>query len=247
MLTLVAILGMLAQSPPATTGAIAISGGGGAITLVQHCSAASATHIATCTMTTTGANYLHVACFGYVSTWGAEPVASDSSVNTYTELPFTGDFSTGYTGSVGWFSQSATPGVAQVFTCTGNTGDVVSIIATAFSGVNATALDHNVPASNSNSGSVTTTIQPGSLTASGNGYLYMAILGFSNGPNTGTTPAISVNSGFTIVATVPWNQTPFQSGGSVAYLIQTTAAATNPTWTLTIATDATANMATFKH
>lgn len=210
------------------------------------CSSASATHIATCTATTTGSTFLYAACFGDVSQWGAEPVASDSISNSWTELPWTGYF-TGFAGAVGWFAQAATGGVAQVFTCTGNSSDTVSIIVLAGTGVSSTALDQNVPASNSNSGSAGTTIQPGSLTASGNGYLYVAPLGFSNGTNAGTNPSISVASGFTIAATVPWSQTPFNSGGSVAYLVQSTAAPVNPAWTLSIATGATANMATFKH
>ena len=86
-------------------------------------------------------------------------------------------------------------------------------------------------------------IQPGSVTPLLNGDLVVTSLAFFPG----TT--VSVNNGFTITDQLPGvSGTNF--GGALAYLVQATAAAINPTWSLstgTAATQSAATIAVFAH
>lgn len=222
---------------------------GGAITLLNSCgSNAPVSGVVSCTMTTTGANFFHVVCFSAPSSWGSLPVASDSLANSYTSLPIVGDYANNIVAVLPFYAQAATGGVSQVFTCTSNSGDPVSINATAWSGVNSSASDQNSPASNATYGSITTSLQPpGALTASGNGYLYIVPMAISTIGGAGTNPTLSIDSGFTIATSVAAQNSPYHTGGATAYLIQTTAASVRPTWTLGVSADVTTMMSTFKH
>jgi hypothetical protein len=89
-----------------------------------------------------------------------------------------------------------------------------------YSGAATTAYGNGVIFSGS---SHTSTIQPGSLTAPGNGYLYVSGVSQTDG-QTGTA---TVNSGFTVEQSVGFAP---NEGHAYADIIQTTAAALNPTW-----------------
>jgi len=78
----------------------------------------------------------------------------------------------------------------------------------------------------------TSTLQPGSLTPLSNNKLLLTFVSCDSC----TATSFSVNSGFSIIDQVPRDAT--QNGGHVggawAYLVQGTAAAINPTWTITV-------------
>lgn len=84
------------------------------------------------------------------------------------------------------------------------------------------------------------TIQPGSITPSQDATLLVSGLNFG----TGTDDAESINSGFAIAAQAGDGSANFR--GSIAYLYQVSAAAVNPTWTLSANTQLSAGMAVFK-
>jgi hypothetical protein len=85
----------------------------------------------------------------------------------------------------------------------------------------------------------TTTVLPGSITPTANNALL--VTGYSNNGGTGTN---TINASFTVADTLPnaGNAGPV----ALAYLIQTSAAAANPTWTTTGSNiNATATMVSF--
>lgn len=86
-----------------------------------------------------------------------------------------------------------------------------------------------------------TTIQPGSVTPVADGYLVLTGMATTSLP----TGAFSIDSGFTIAD--ERHSVSVEYGGA-AYLLQSTAAAVNPTWTLAASgpVDATATIAVFK-
>lgn len=100
-----------------------------------------------------------------------------------------------------------------------------SLVAAAFSGTSFSFESESGSASSGQVGS----IQPGSLTPSQDGSLVVSGIGLRGGNATGQTP--SVNSGFSSVN----YQTGVDSqclGGGLGYLVQSTAGAVNPTWTV---------------
>lgn len=86
-----------------------------------------------------------------------------------------------------------------------------------------------------------TTVQPGSLTPSVGGALI--VTGMSD--TDGTVGPETVDSGFAITDSLPWNSGNYE-GFSLAYLVQTSAAPVNPTWTWFNSGQSAARMAVFK-
>lgn len=84
-----------------------------------------------------------------------------------------------------------------------------------------------------------TTSQPGSITPSANGALI--VTGCQCGPNTN----VSINDSFTISDDILYSAGNY-FGGAMGYLIQTTAAAVNPTWTASSGTNMCSSQASFK-
>lgn len=179
------------------------------IALVQSAKAVGTT---TSSTNFTGANLFYISCHYYGSLSG---VATDSQGNTYTSL--TGQQNGGFGSWVQLFRATGTASSSMTHACPGGTAGVT--IAYGFSS--------GSPTYESQSGAVAPsggTIQPGSLTCSVNGCLYVTAMTLDQG---GTTPTI--NSGFSSpdgIASVGG----VNCGGFFSYLIQTTAAATNPTW-----------------
>jgi hypothetical protein len=99
-----------------------------------------------------------------------------------------------------------------------------SIFFAAFSGVKQTSPFDQINGSNG----FASTLQPGSITPTENNELVVALLGI----NSSGTP-MSINSGFTETNTEINFGAGDHYGGCMAYIIQTTAAAVNPTWTRT--------------
>ncbi|MEY5098927.1 MAG: hypothetical protein RJA36_1646 [Pseudomonadota bacterium] len=166
---------------------------------------------------TTGANLIVLAVSRYKA--GGAVTVSDSKSNTWTaltEAPVVSD------GTVRlYYCYSPTVGAGHTFTASG-TGIYTTIGAIAFSGAASSPFDQQSTNYASTSG---TTIQPGSITPTEDGEVIVSATEFGSGATSST-----IDSSFT--------ETFDQAAGSgvnytttAAYLIQTTAAAVNPTIT----------------
>lgn len=172
--------------------------------------------ITTSAIDTTGANLLVLSVSDSNSV--AIGTVSDSKGNTWTPR-------TAYSGATArtklFYVASPTVGSGHTFTYT-VTGSFPTICVIAFAGAHATPYDtENGFAQTSSPGG---TINPGSITPSeDNCVLVSSLMALDN--NAGST----IDSGFTISNTVN-----FAGGahyeGAMAYIIQTTATAKNPTW-----------------
>lgn len=163
---------------------------------------------------TTGANLIVIAVsmFGTPSTSGL----SDSKTNTWTQLTT----HSGTTASVRLFYCLA-PIVGSGHTFTYNVG-FPTICVQAWSGAAAASV---FDVENGASGSGVTSIATGSITPGANNEL--VVTGISLADNT-TGPAL-INGGFTI-SDQSLGRSGLTESGAMAYLIQTTATAANPTW-----------------
>jgi hypothetical protein len=186
-----------------------------AIALVTHTATNTGTASGGTTsgVNTTGASFLVVGVSWVAS--GTQNTPTDSLGNTYTPLTTYSSFGP----TVGLF-YAANPAVGAGHTVTA-TGSFVfnAIFFAAFSGV-ATSLPFdaiNGGFSNSSPASQ----QFGSVTPANSNSLVVALSGIDFG-GVGT-----INSGFTITDTLAGTS---DYGGGLAYLVQTTATAVNPTW-----------------
>ncbi len=135
-----------------------------------------------------------------------------------------------------WYSQLANKGASHQFRYSG-TGNYGTIVCAAFSG------SHSTPFNNQQSDALQasgTTIQPGSLTPSVDDALVVTGVGFYV-PHGG----MSVNGDY--AANAAGNeQSGVGRGGYISWSIQTSAAATNPTWTSVNNNTMRATLAVFK-
>ena len=194
--------------------------------LVNHAIAhvSSATTVTTGAVDTTGANFV-VALMTFDNTVATVTMTDNKSNGNGTNLtkktaasPIRGCAQLSY-----WINPTC--GSGHTFTNTGSSGLFGTLAVAAFSGVKvASAFDQQNGFGDPTSGH--TTIQPGSITPTENGELIIAGWELDDPTNTTWT----VNSGFTI--------TDIQDaivgatyGGVLAYLVQGTAAAINPTFT----------------
>lgn len=159
---------------------------------------------------TTGATLL-VAVAPYYTT--ATMTMSDSKSNTWVQIGTYG----GTDPKVGvWYVKNPTSvGTSHTFSCLG-TGSYASIAVSAYSGTDTSALVDQSAGANAAS--------PGSITPSVNDCVVVAVLGM-HGAN-----APTIDSGFTLTNGMAEN---FSYGVGMAYKVQTTAAAVNPTWSAT--------------
>lgn len=182
---------------------------------------------------TTGCDFLVVAVIDYAVSPAA--VLTDSKGNTWLGL-------TAYTagGAVGrvklYYAVNPTVGSGHTFTLTGTT-IAATVIVQGFSGVALTSPFDT--GKDSGSSATATSIQPGSLTPSENNTLVVTGMAYQD------TTVLTVNSGFTITDQITYTGGD-HFGGGLAHLIQTIAAAVNPTWSWTNSVAASAAMAVFK-
>ncbi len=211
-----------------------------AYSLVAHVGAKSTTGsgFTSGSINTSGADLLIVMVGNYS---GTQPTLSDSvGGNSNTWVPLTRQDSGNSSSALIYYAKNATVGSGHTFTLTGN-NSFASMEVQAWSGSDLTA-PFDVQ-NGANESSNATTLQPGSVTPSNNGSLIVAGLclrGFGTPGDTAT-----VNSGFTDLD----QQTGVSSqclGSALAYLVQGTAGAVNPTWTWTHGDDAGAVIAVFK-
>lgn len=183
-----------------------------AIALVANTAAGSGdtNSVTTSSIDTTGATLLIV---GSVSGNSVSGSISDSKGNTWTPLTEYG--STGRSRL--FYCVNPSVGSGHTFTNTATAGNP-SIFVLALSG---TATSSPFDVENGVSADTTgLTYQPGSVTPSQNNEVVVTLVGGRNSnPNT-------IDSGFTIT-----DQVTTAARGSLAYLVQTTASAVNPTWT----------------
>lgn len=184
----------------------------------------------TTAVNTTGANFI---VLGISSTAGQTYTVTDSKGNTPTHIRQ----DTSGSSQIDMFEFVAPiVGAGHTFSANGS-AIFASIYVLYASGSNVVPLDQQNGANSAGA----TSLQPGSVTPVQNGELIVtAITDF-----TGTAPTIG--SGFTITNAQAFTSAVNYAGG-MAYLIQTTAAAINPTWTSFGASIAcAASIVSFKH
>lgn len=193
-------------------------GGGGPYLLLNHAiaqSSSGSSGATTVAKDTTGANLIVLAiAFDQFRAC----TVSDSKGNTWTA----GTLSNAAPSLQNFYCYTPTTDAAHTFSVSGGSGGpgFSTIAMLAFSGANTPTSDqfHNNSASS-------TTVQPGSITPTLNNEVVVAAIAF----NVAATQ--SIDSGFTktdgvgLVGGIAY-------GLAVAYLIQTTATAENPTWTI---------------
>jgi hypothetical protein len=130
-------------------------------------------------------------------------------------------------------------GSGHTFTL-GGTFVLGAVAALAFSGAHATA-PFDVEAAGNSTGSGTT-VQPGSVTPSQDDSLIIQAVGIA----TDGTGSLSIDGGYATAVWVGSGANTANRGMGFSYLIQTTAAATNPTWTNNANNSMTAVAAAFK-
>lgn len=185
----------------------------------------------TSSVDSTGGNIVIVAVASYQSS--AAPTVSDSKGNTYTAL--TEQVAAGSHRVQLFYAANATVGSGHTFTVTGST-TYSSISVNVFSGAKTTSPFDVQNGANGGATSLAT----GSVTPSENDEVVVAGIALDSAPS-----SLTINSGFSTPSVA------YFAGGSAygvgsAYIIQTTAGATNPTWSWTGSSGQAAAIATFK-
>lgn len=192
-------------------------------------------------LNTTGASLLAITV-SYYPGFTSDVVCNDTQSNSWAELiPRTSpDVSADAVAKVQIFyvnSASPTTGTNQSFSCMGD-GTFPFITVWAFK--NYLAMPFDLQNGAANGGTASTSLQPGVITPSANNAVVITAL--TLGMGTG----VSVNGSF--VADVVDYSAGVTMGGGGAYLFQSTAAATNPTWSWsTSTTSAAAAIVSFRH
>lgn len=208
-----------------------------AIGIIAHTSAGASspgTSVTTSAVDTTGASFIGVV----VADLGNATVTSltDSKGNTWTArtaYPVTNSRTRIY------YCANPTVGTGHTFTATSTSGTSFPALAIIALSVTDTSAPYDVE--NGNAAVNVANIAPGSITPSANNEIVIA------GMSTVTAQSgLSVNGGFTLLENVAFLSSNHVSC-QLAYLIQTTAAAANPTfsWTLSSANSSVA-IASFK-
>lgn len=148
---------------------------------------------------------------------GNEPVLSDSARNTWTKYA---TYDNGWLRQQVYYCVKPTVSATQTFTVTSE-GKSPSVFVAGFSGVlSIDAFD----LANHNNTAVSTTVQPGSITPSGDNSLVICT------DTCGGSGTPTLDSGFTYQS-IASNASGNNFGGGLGYKIQSAAAAVNPTWT----------------
>lgn len=159
-------------------------------------------------------------------------VVSDSKSNTWIALTRK-DTSTSQTSQI-FYCFTPTVGTNHTFTI-GPAGGFETMCIATFSGL--TAFDKQ--SGNVNDG-VASTIKPGALTPTAINSLVITAVGMTT-----LAGAASIDGGFIISDQIPFNSGLY-FGTGLAYILQTSIAAADPTWTVPSSTNQAATMAVFK-
>lgn len=203
-------LGCWAQSIPFPGPGMAHSSGALTWTLINHGSNASTSGTATVPSTScTGADFIAVGVSDFADATAG--TVTDSSGNTYSHT--TNAHTTGDPNYAIWYVQAPTVTGSMTFSYT---GAFPSIFMQCWSGSKASPLDQQ---SNGTSGSG----QPGSITPTLDGELVIS------GTYTESAGGSTIDGCYSANVTDNIGQGS-SVGGAMAYCVQTTATATNPTW-----------------
>jgi hypothetical protein len=210
---------------------------GSAWILKAHTATGAQNQPATPAITTTGANLIVIAVGMYSNAYGnlGAPAVSDNKGNTYQANG--ASVASGEPLLQTFYCASPVVGAGHIFYVGPNGGTIYAAVAVAaFSGAIATPLDaFNAAAA---AGSTTTS---GSITPAHNNELLITCAG-----STGAGSVISsVSDGFAIIDTVNYSSGVYEGVG-LAYKIQSTAAAINPTWVATGSPNTVANITSFR-
>lgn len=199
--------------------------------LIAHGLGGSSDNPTVAAINTTGANILVVSVSQYKgSTIGT---LSDSKSNTWTGLTAKIGASEAYNRL--FYCASPTVGSGHTFTVSG-TGIFGAVAVQAWSGANVAPFD----VENGAIGASVTSLQTGSVTPSQNNSLIVT----SVDPAGGSATTYAINSGFTITDSID-SQSGIE-GLAMAYLVQTNAAAINPSWSWVGSSEPAAAIAVFK-
>lgn len=195
-------------------------------TLLAHTSALGGANSATTSgIDTTGASLLIVAVASFNT-----PTLSDSAGNTFTGLT---QQTAGHFSIQLFECYSPITSSSDTFTVSG-ANSYASLAVAAFSGTSGSAVDTSSGATDTTGSS---TLQTGSITPTHNDELIVSGVTVSD-----WTATLSVNSGLTITDQVA-SASGMGAGVALAYLVQASAAAINPTWTKTGGTGTTTDFA----
>jgi hypothetical protein len=153
------------------------------------------------------------------------PAVSDNKGNTWlTAIAQVGGFAA--SNLIVFYAVNPAVGTGHTFTIT-DTGDVPSLEILAFS-----ATDTTSPLGQTNGAAFqfTTTAQPGSITPAFANEVVVSAVVWTNFGGSGT---LSIDSGFTVTDQIQAIGSTTVGGGA-AYLVQTSAAPVNPTWTSSV-------------
>lgn len=178
---------------------------------------------------TSGANLIVV---GVSHQTGTGPTITDSASNTWTALTES-NIASGV-GAKMYYCYAPTTSSSHTFT--DGSGGSATVGVLAVSGATSSPFDLETGATST----ATTTVQTGSITPSLANELLVTMFGF----NAAGTPT-SINSSFTKIGEVDF-LSGNHYGGAMGYLVQTTAAAVNPTWTRTNSQSQATRIASFK-
>lgn len=187
--------------------------------------------VTTAAIDTTGATLIVVSLSRDVNTNATN--FSDSKGNTWRLLNY---YDQGAVRNMMYYCVPTSVGSGHTFSNSGSFNYSTLAVA-AFSGNAPFLIEDRLSAS----GNSATTVLPGSITPSQDNTLVVTTCAFSG---TGSTP-LSINGGFTKNEEIDFSSGNYYGNG-IAHLIQTTAAAANPTWTKTGATPFVSIQASFK-
>lgn len=183
---------------------------------VKQAASSGAASVTSSSLNTTGANLL-IAVTSFVPGIGNTPVISDSKGNSWTDRTFYSSTQPSYITLS--YSIPSSVGSSHTFTTTNSQTSYKNLFVLAFSGCHATTPFDKEAGSGASSQSSPKTF--GSVTPAVDGSVVIA----AHANTFGTSISAS---GFTSAGTTAWTGNGIAS--AVSYLIQTTATASNPSW-----------------
>lgn len=207
-----------------------------AFTLISNTAkgSVSGAAVTTTAIDTTGANLIIIAVGWYSA---GNPAISDSKSNTWTALTI--KTNTGSGNNRLWYCVNPTVGTGHTFT--NGTGNYSSVAVSAWSGANATPFD----VENGAIGAAIVTLATGSVTPGQDNELVIAGISLRGLWGANSDDIVTIDNGFTISNQIPGVGNNRLSVG-MAYKVQTTAAAVNPSWSWSHSDSVSVTIATFK-
>jgi hypothetical protein len=198
------------------------AGGGSPAEIASGSTGGTINGVTSASYDTTGANLI-ILSVAWAPSGGADVTTAeltDSKSNTWTQLNLAGTIGVSGTANRLFYCYGGTVGTGHTFTVT-ETGSYPTISVLALSNMASSPLDQQ---SQNNPSGFGTTGQPGSITASQANTVLVSGLAFD------AAGTISIDLSFGTPVTVA-RSAGNHVGGSISWRIDTSASATNPTWT----------------